>query len=706
MIRWPRRRILQAAMAGGGVALLPWAGAAAQGSGTGLLRASKQALVMGNSQYKQAPLKNPVNDANGIAEALKSVGFGVTLALELTQPAMRDAIQAYTDSLAKTKSVGLFYFAGHGAQLAWRNYLIPVDAEIGDIQELRERGVDVNSLIDGIRKAGNPMNMIILDACRDNPFGRGSVARLDQKGLSQLDAPPGTLLAYATAPGNTAIDGEGTHGLYTEHLLKEIKVPEAKVEDVFKRVRLAVRRRSSGLQIPWESTSLEEDFYFVPPRSLSMLADEEAERERKQEMALREKRRAEEEAERKRKQEQVLREAKLAAEEAERKRQQELALLEQQRIAEEAERKRRHELALKEAQRVAEVAERKRREEQALREARLAEEEAARKYKQELALREKRRTEVEAERKRKEELVLREARLAEEEAARKYQQELALRNKQRARDAAERRRKQEPALDKKPDVELANRQFEEELAIWERIKGSKEPGPLEDYLLRYPSGRFSELAQLRLDQVLAQQGEKKIEVVSAPENPYSKGTVAANTAYKVGDFYSYRQTDLLTKLEMKRLKRVVTEITETEVIYSEGRFVTDLLGNSLRFGGGAIWSPNQTVPTEFAVGKRWNTRFRVITGKGGDTIVDLDMRIADRESITVPAGTFNAFRVEARGWQTGSRSGDRINNAWDWKTWYAPGQVRRPVAWEFLVRIGAGKILRAERNELVEFRQS
>ena len=472
-MRWPRRRVLQAAAAAGGTVLLPWAGAVAQGGGTGLLRAGKRALVMGNSRYQHAPLKNPVNDANGMAEVLKGVGFGVTLALELNQSEMRDAIQAYTDSLARTKSVGLFYFAGHGAQLAWRNYLIPVDTEIGDIQELRERGVDVNSLIEGIRKAGNPMNMIILDACRDNPFG--SVRRLDQKGLSQLDAPPGTLLAYATAPGNTAIDGEGAHGLYTEHLLKEVRVPEAKVEDVFKRVRLAVRRRSSGLQIPWESTSLEEDFYFVPPRSLLTLADEEAERERKQEMALREKRRAEEEAERKRKQEQALREAKLAAEEAERKRQQELALLEQQRIAEEAERKRRHELALKEAQRVVEEVERKRREERALREARLAEEEAARKYQQELALREKQRAEVEAERKRKEEQALREAKLAEEEAARKYKQELALRDKQRAQEEAERRRKQQPAPAGKPDAARVERQFEEELAIWEKIKSSKEP---------------------------------------------------------------------------------------------------------------------------------------------------------------------------------------------------------------------------------------
>jgi uncharacterized caspase-like protein len=714
-----RRRMLQGMLGAGalalavrdaaaqprGLGLAAEADAVPQGSGTGLVRATKQALVMGNSRYKLAPLKNPVNDANGMAEALKGAGFGVTVALELNQSAMQDAIQAYTDSLARTKSIGLFYFAGHGAQLAWRNYLIPVDAEIGDIHELRERGVDVNSLIEGIRKAGNPMNMIILDACRDNPFG--SVRRLDQKGLSQLDAPPGTLLAYATAPGNTAIDGEGAHGLYTEHLLKEVRVPEAKVEDVFKRVRLGVRRRSNGLQIPWESTSLEEDFYFVPPRALSARADEEAERERKQEMALLEKRRAEEEAERKRKQEQAVREARLAAEEAERKRKQELALLEQQRIAEEAERKTKQALALKEAQRVAEEAERKRREEQALREARLAEEEAARKYQQELALREKQRAEAEAERKRKEEQALREARLAEEEAARKFKQELALREKQLAREEAERRRKQQSVSVAKPDAAELERLFDEELAIWEKIKESKAPGPLEDYLRRYPSGRFSELAQLRLDQVLAQLGEKKIEIVSAPGNPYSKGTVAANTAYKVGDRYVYRQFDLLTKLELKPFTRTVTEITETEVRYGqERRYVTDLLGNQLRFPNGAVWSPNQIVPTEFAVGKRWNTRFRVITPKGEDTTATLDVRIADRESVTVPAGTFNAFRIEARGWLTGSVGTGLINNAWNWKTWYAPDRVRQPVAFEWFNKSRGSYTTRADRSELVEFKQS
>ena len=142
------------------------------------------------------------------------------------------------------------------------------------MDEVTQSAVDVNSLIEGIARAGNPMNVIILDACRDNPFGRDF--RVPQRGLSQLDAPPGTLLAYATAPGNVAADGSGSNGLYTGELLREIPVPDAKIEDMFKRVRLAVRRKSHGRQIPWESTSLEEDFFFHPPAEIRALGEDEA----------------------------------------------------------------------------------------------------------------------------------------------------------------------------------------------------------------------------------------------------------------------------------------------------------------------------------------------------------------------------------------------------------------------------------------------
>ncbi len=149
-----------------------------------------------------------------------------------------------------------------------------------------KRALDLIALIDGLRAAKNPMNIVILDACRDNPF---AAEFKTGKGLSQMDAPVGTFLAYATAPGNTASDGEGANGLYTEFLLKEMPSKDAKIEDVFKRVRLNVRKASNGQQIPWESTSLEDDFYFVPPPQIKAASKEELDRRYGEEMALWEK---------------------------------------------------------------------------------------------------------------------------------------------------------------------------------------------------------------------------------------------------------------------------------------------------------------------------------------------------------------------------------------------------------------------------------
>ena len=328
-----RRRVLEAAVAAGALFLpVPYARVWAQSEGAlKLLRLPKIALVIGNGAYKSVPaLKNPANDARAIAETLKGAGFDVALKLDAPRADMVDLIRNYARTLAQKKCVGLFYFAGHGLQLAWRNYVLPVDAAIGGMDDVAAQGVDVGSLIDGLNKAANPMNVIILDACRDNPFGRDF--REVQKGLSQMDAPPATLLAYATSPGNVAADGEGENGLYTEHLLKEIKVRDAKIEDVFKRVRLGVRRKSNGRQIPWESTSLEEDFYFIPPKELKELAEEERERQFREEQALWEKAQA---AERQRRE--ALERERLAREEAARKEAERIA--EQKRLAE-AERER------------------------------------------------------------------------------------------------------------------------------------------------------------------------------------------------------------------------------------------------------------------------------------------------------------------------------------------------------------------------------
>jgi hypothetical protein len=249
------------------------ASAAAQDGG---VAAPRVALVIGNSSYRSSPLQNPVHDATAIDKTLTNLGFQCKLLINANLKDMAAAVQSHGEILAKLKAVGLFYYAGHGAQLAWRNYLVPVDASISSLEDLPKQSLELNSLLMAVKKAANPMNVIILDACRDNPFG--TKVPLEQKGLSQFDAPTGSLLSYATAPGNTASDGDGENGLFTECLLREMRVPGAKLEDIFKRVRLQVRLKSKGQQVPWESTSLEQDFYFV--RSLEKsanLSDEQKE---------------------------------------------------------------------------------------------------------------------------------------------------------------------------------------------------------------------------------------------------------------------------------------------------------------------------------------------------------------------------------------------------------------------------------------------
>jgi uncharacterized caspase-like protein len=618
-----RRRVLQAALAVAGAALLDWRRVAAQTPGRTLiagprppaaqlasdvavLTAPRRALVIGNSSYALGALKNPANDARAIAEELRRQGFEVALGLDLKRGEMLAAIAAYADSIARSKAVALFYFAGHGLQLAWRNYLVPVDARVENPEDIKARCVDVNAVIEGIGRAANPMNMVILDACRDNPFGRD--AKTEQKGLSQLDAPPGTLLAYATSPGNVASDGDAANGLYTEHLLREMKVPEAKIEDVFKRVRLGVRRRSQGQQIPWESTSLEQDFWFIPPKDVLREAQEEAERVKREQ-------------------------------EAERKRQEELARIQRE---QQAERERREQLA-------------------------------------------RLQREQEAERRRLE----------------------------------EERRSQLERLERQRQEEL-ERAHAEQLAQWERIAASTDIARVEDFLRRYPSGPVAELAQLRLDRLLAAQGEKPIEIVSPPQNPYTAGSFRADTAFKPGDSYGYDLFDRDTREPRGSIRGTVTEVTETEVIFDSG-LVLDRLGNVVRLPDGRRFSPRQDQPLEYAVGRKWTTRFTTTNARGGRSESHFNFRITGRERITVPAGTFDCFVIEGEGYAI-TEFGFRVDLGL--KRWMAPERVRRPIASEQYRKVagrirpppvlfkkgkapgGPSGILNNERLELVSFRQA
>ncbi|MDO9025183.1 caspase family protein [Zwartia sp.] len=219
-----------------------------------------QALVIGNSQYSDMPLGNPVNDATAVSTLLKTAGFVTDTQLNTSRTNLITAMERFTKVIKQSQTrVVVFYYAGHGAQLDWRNYLVPVDAVVTKRTDMQSRCVDLNNLLGQLSQIKDKTFIIILDACRDDPFGNRY--RLDNKGLSQFDAPVGSLLAYSTSPGKVASDGSGANGLYTENLVRELSIPNVRVEDALKRVRLNVRLASNGEQIPWETTSLESDVY-------------------------------------------------------------------------------------------------------------------------------------------------------------------------------------------------------------------------------------------------------------------------------------------------------------------------------------------------------------------------------------------------------------------------------------------------------------
>ena len=220
------------------------------------------ALVIGNSNYRIGPLRNPANDARAIAAALRELGFEVDEQINLSYQDMGRAVNRFGKSIRRD-SVALFYYAGHGLQVQGSNYLVPVDMEIQDEGEVQFNTVNAGQVLAKMEEAKNPVNIVILDACRDNPYARGWKRSSASRGLAPMDAPVGSFVAYAAAPGKTADDGKGENGLYTESLVRQIKNPGMKIEDVFKRVRTEVRNKSNGTQVPEERSSLEGDFYFA-----------------------------------------------------------------------------------------------------------------------------------------------------------------------------------------------------------------------------------------------------------------------------------------------------------------------------------------------------------------------------------------------------------------------------------------------------------
>lgn len=228
----------------------------------------RTALLIGNSQYTTAPLKNPVNDVTAMAKELQQSGFDAYLYTDLDQKTMKKAIREFGELLKERGGVGLFFYAGHGLQYDGRNFLVPVNAEISKVQDIEFESVDLGRLLSELEYAENSLNIVILDACRDNPykedFEKSKYASYN--GLASIgSAPYNSFIAFSTAPGSVALDGTGVNGLYTQELLRAMQEIGPGLEEVFKRVRRNVRKASGGQQIPWESSSVEDDFYFKQP---------------------------------------------------------------------------------------------------------------------------------------------------------------------------------------------------------------------------------------------------------------------------------------------------------------------------------------------------------------------------------------------------------------------------------------------------------
>ncbi len=225
---------------------------------------NRWALVIGNSAYgaEISSLPNPVNDATDIATTLQPLGFEVTLVLNATRQQMEDALAAFRRQL-RPGGVGLFYFAGHGAQVEGTNYLIPIGANVGQAVTAKAESVSAEQVLASMTAAGTALNILIMDACRNNPFLSRWPVR-EPRGLAPMQAARGSLIAYATAPGAVAADGGGRNGTYTKHLLRYLTTPELLVEQMFKRVRVAVEEETGGIQTPWETSSLQGDFSFYP----------------------------------------------------------------------------------------------------------------------------------------------------------------------------------------------------------------------------------------------------------------------------------------------------------------------------------------------------------------------------------------------------------------------------------------------------------
>ena len=611
------------------------------------------ALIIGNSAYAgNMALVNPANDAKAMADVLKRLGFTVVELRDGNKAQMTAAIAQVSNSLKGKQGVGMLYYAGHGLQLDWRNYMVPVDANLKTAADVQQQTIDLSSVVDIYKAAGNRMNIVVLDACRDNPFGGNTSSA---KGLAQLDAPPSTFLAYATAPGNVAEDGDvkSGNGLYTQFLLQELKRPTAKIEDVFKRVRLNVRKQSNGRQIPWESTSLEDDFFFNDGVKYTIKPDE-LERMAAEVRSI-EQRRLAQEAE-------ALERIQQAALAKERERQQaEARVLEQQRLA--------AEVRAREAERLSAAAKAKEQEKlaaeaMAREQQRLAQEAQAKERELQLAF----------------ELTKEKARLTTEAQAREQQRLSELTRAQQATQVAALTR----PVDSKVAKDLA---YIEAKTAWDPIKTSKKADDFYNFLLRFPSsGEFAESAQYQLDQL----------AVSNVVASLGKGQDASlgyrGPRYRVGDVFEFQVSDALTNVPGERYTSRVTSIEGDIVKLNGGNSIQTVLGSTIKNRQGTFDPPIGGYPVELQVGKKWSGRSSNTFTDGNVYNLQFEGKIIGRETVTVPAGTFQTYVVRVTVYSSGGNSFVQ--------TFWVDPRYGVAVKFEDIGRRG-NQIVRSNRHEMI-----
>lgn len=634
--------------------------------------AERVALIIGNAAYKDAPLVNTRSDATEMAELLKAAGFTVDLRIDASQESFRSAVTRFGEQVKNPKvKFGMFYYAGHGLQLNSRNYLIPVNANLKTADDVPRQGVDVTDLLRYMEQVNDKSLIVILDACRDDPFS--STYRTGSKGLSPYNAPAGTLLAYATGPGQVALDGTGKNGLYTKHLLRELAVPGESLLDGFMRVRIGVMTESRGRQVPWELSSLiDRDLYLFP-----------GERKKSPELADRVRQDDQEStAWRQMKSGSTLEANEIArflriypngitAEQAQH-------LL--RRLWAQEQRKD----AAADVQVLAKASENPRRDDAAAA-SRTDDAQAAAALKAEAA-----RMEAERQGAARREAA---AQTAEKSQRQRLAEQRALEEQLLAQAVAARAAEQR-AMEVQLQAERARREEAVRLAAAEAQAASVELARVNAQMQRAEAARVAATVK----STVAAASVPELEPIRVAPTAYFQGFDEHVRNYRAGDEFEFRIVDNLTRLTTGHRKMRVTAVNadRDRVEYNNGEFLSDLMGNTVRNQLGEFDAVRQFYPANLFVGKQWRTHFKQSRPSGIVYTFRYDLKVVGKERVTVPAGTFDTYKIEARGFNM------ELNATLQRNIWVAPG-INADIVLETVVRLRNGTIEQHDRQELVRY---